>query len=542
MRHAVYATELGQHPENGDGRLADDLDGFNHYLVARIADEVVGFVSVTPPGFGRYSIDKYIDGSALPISRDDGLFECRILTVDARHRGGGIAAILMYAALRWVEDHGGRQIVSIGRRELMPLYERAGFEQLGRSFQSGAVTYDLMTISLSDAPERRGRFEHLIRRIKRSVEWSLAIPFERMPGAFHGGASIGTAHASASTITADVLDAWFPPAPSVEEGLAGPVEWIARMSPPTYPDELRAAIATARGVTPESILPGAGLSDLIFRALPAWLGPSSHVLLVEPQYAEYRHVLETVVGCRVDRAFLDPGPHAGPAIDPVPLEDQIGRGYDLVVLVNPNNPLGYRFSGSPLAALLSRMPSRTIGWVDETYVDFAGADTSVERLAAASSNVIVGKSMSKSYALSGLRVGYLCGPPRLLGAVWPRIPPWSISRPAQVAAIAALASPAYYRARYDETATLRAQLEADLSRLPGLRPRPGIANFVFCDLLPGTTDAATLIERAHERGLRIRDFPMDPLLRWRAIRIAVGASSTNERIVQILSDALTAAT
>jgi len=272
------------------------------------------------------------------------------------------------------------------------------------------------------------------------------------------------------------------------------------------------------------------------------LSPSSRVLLVEPQYAEYRHVLETVVGCRVDRAFFDPGSQAGAEIDPGPLEDQIGRGYDLVVLVNPNNPLGYRFFGSRLAALLSGMPSRTIGWVDETYADFAGADTSVERLAATSSNVIVGKSMSKSYALSGLRVGYLCGPPRLLSAVWPRIPPWSISRPAQVAGIAALAAPAYYRARYRETAALRAQLYRALSQLPGLSPRPGLANFVFCELLPGSTDAATLAERAHERGLRIRDFPMDPGLRWRAIRIAVGDEPTNQRIVQILSDALAAAT
>ena len=540
MRHAVYATELGQHPENGDGRLADDLDGFNHYLVARIGDEVVGFVSVTPPGFGRYSIDKYIEGSALPIPRDDGLFECRILTVDARHRGSGIAAILMYAALRWVEDHGGRHIVSIGRRELMPFYERAGFRRLTHSFQSGAVTYDLMTISLTDASDQRTRFEHLIQRIRRSVDWALAIPFERLPGAFHGGASIGASRGS-PTISADVLDAWFAPAPGVGMALTGQLNWIARTSPPTYPDELRAAIATARGVAPGSILPGAGLSDLIFRALPTWLSRASRVLLVEPQYAEYRHVLETVVGCRIDRIVLDPAERKAPDVDPAPLQRQLRRGYDLVIIVNPNNPLGYRFVGSRLAALLTSLPPQTMCWIDETYADFAGPDTSVEQLAAISSNVIVGKSMSKSYALSGLRVGYLCGSPQLLSALWPRIPPWSISRPAQVAAIAALAAPSYYRARYRETAALRAQLQGALSQLPGLSARRGVANYVFCDLLPGSTDAATLTERAHERGLRIRDFPMDPDLRWRAIRIAVGDRPTNQRIVQILSEAIAAA-
>jgi histidinol-phosphate/aromatic aminotransferase/cobyric acid decarboxylase-like protein len=264
------------------------------------------------------------------------------------------------------------------------------------------------------------------------------------------------------------------------------------------------------------------------------------VLLVEPQYAEYRHVLETVIGCHIDRFMLDPGHEAGPDLDPRPLEDQVGRGYDLVVMVNPNNPLGYRFAASRLADLLSRVPPPTTCWVDETYVDFAGADASIERFAATSSNVIVGKSMSKSYALSGLRVGYLCGPPRLLGDLWRRTPPWSISRPAQVAAIAALAERDYYRARYRETAELRAQLHAGLSRLPALVSRPGIANFVFCDLREGSTDAATLKERAAERGLRIRDFPMDPAMRWRAIRVAVGDRLTNERTVQILAAALEA--
>ena len=50
MRHEVYATELRQHAENDSGRLTDSLDAFNTYIVARVEDEVVGFISVTVRG------------------------------------------------------------------------------------------------------------------------------------------------------------------------------------------------------------------------------------------------------------------------------------------------------------------------------------------------------------------------------------------------------------------------------------------------------------------------------------------------------------
>jgi len=58
MRHAVYATELGQHPENERRERSDPLDEFNVYVVAARGDRIAGFVSITPPGCGRYSIGR----------------------------------------------------------------------------------------------------------------------------------------------------------------------------------------------------------------------------------------------------------------------------------------------------------------------------------------------------------------------------------------------------------------------------------------------------------------------------------------------------
>ncbi len=73
MRHDVYAEELGQHRTTPGHLLSDALDDFNHYITARIDGELAGFISITPPGFGKYSIDKYIARDTLPFPFDDGL-------------------------------------------------------------------------------------------------------------------------------------------------------------------------------------------------------------------------------------------------------------------------------------------------------------------------------------------------------------------------------------------------------------------------------------------------------------------------------------
>ena len=101
-------------PRTNERQLSDPLDEFNVYIVATQGGRIAGFVSITPPGYGRYSIDKYLSRDKLPFSCDEGLFEVRILTVAEAYRGTPAGALLMYAALRWIESHGGQRVVAIG--------------------------------------------------------------------------------------------------------------------------------------------------------------------------------------------------------------------------------------------------------------------------------------------------------------------------------------------------------------------------------------------------------------------------------------------
>src|SRR5205823_6301549 len=121
----------------------------------------------------------------------------------------------------------------------------------------------------------------------------------------------------------------------------------------------------------------AGSSDLIFRAFRQWLTPAPRVLLLDPTYGEYIHVCQQVIGCQVDRFTLDrpTGYRIGPGVLHSGL--QFG-GYDLVVIVNPNNPTGQHLPRETLEAVLDDVPMTTKVWIDEAYLEYVGADQSLE--------------------------------------------------------------------------------------------------------------------------------------------------------------------
>ena len=543
IRHEVYARELGQHEPNGVGRLRDPLDEVNAYIIVHVEGEVAGFVSLTPPGEHAYSIDKYFDRESLPITFDDKLYEARLLTVLGPHRGRELATLLMYAAFRWVESHGGTRIVAIGRREILNLYLRGGLASCGRVVRSGAVHYELMQAPTTALRERASEYPELIDRLERKADWQLSFPFRRPAPCFHGGESfraIGEGFQALdrrhAIINADVLDAWFPPSPKVLAEFRDHLPWLLGTSPPTACDGLGRAIARSRGVSAENILPGAGSSDLIFRALRHWLTPRSRALILDPTYGEYAHVLGEVIGCHVDRLPLRRVDDYQPSLGQ--LEAAMARGPDLVVLVNPNSPTGRHVPRSELEGLLRRVPSRTRVWVDETYVEYAGPGESLERFAARSENVVVCKSMSKVYALSGARVAYLCAGPHQLEALRAITPPWVVSLPAQVAAVRALEDAEYYAARHAETAALRGRL-ADQLRELRWDIVPGIANFLLGHLPEDGPDAASLVRACRDRDLFLRDAGvMGSQLGRHAVRLAVKDASTNERMVRIIASAM----
>ncbi|MBT3914651.1 MAG: GNAT family N-acetyltransferase, partial [Verrucomicrobia bacterium] len=217
-RHDIYAVELRQHETNRLERLGDSLDAYNINIVVCARGELAGFISLTPPNKQTFSIDKYFKRSDLPFTIDESVWETRLLTVFKKHRGSVITGLLMYGALRWVESHGGKQIVIIGHRGISKMYKRLGFQSSGLSTQSGALTYDLLLGTVSQLRSKSKEQEKTLNKIFDQTDWQLPVSINPPVPCFHGGAffkAIGNCFdhldRKNSIVNADVLDAWFPP-------------------------------------------------------------------------------------------------------------------------------------------------------------------------------------------------------------------------------------------------------------------------------------------------------------------------------------------
>jgi histidinol-phosphate/aromatic aminotransferase/cobyric acid decarboxylase-like protein len=547
LRHRVYAEELGQHAPDPSGRLSDALDGDNEYLVVADESGPAGFVSLTAPWVGRYALDKYLTRDELPVLDRPDTFEVRILTVEPGRRMSGVATLLMYAAMRWTAAHAGRTIVAMGREDLLDVYRGVGMKPADRTVRSGEVTFQVMTAPVAELTALAlGPFADVVGRWRTDVDWRLDVPFAPRPdGCEHGGASftaIGTDFRSLDgrtrVVAADVLDAWFDPAPGVRELLVQDPSWLARTSPPTDASGLVDAIATARGLDPASLVVGNGSSDLIFRAFTRWLTPASRVLLVDPGYGEYAHVTERVVGCRVDRFHLRREDDW--RIDPERLSAAVAEGkHDLVVVVNPNNPTGRHLPAADLRAVVEAAPARTRWWVDEAYVGYVGLEESLAGLATGLDRLVVCTSLSKMYALSGLRAAFLATGAQPAAELRRLTPPWQVGLPAQLAATAALRDPAHYDAQWRRTHELRAALAADLAELGDLVVHESVANFLTLTLPEDGPSAARFVRACREDDVYLRDLsPMSPEYRGRAVRVAVRDVDENTRIVAACGAAL----
>ena len=349
-----------------------------------------------------------------------------------------------------------------------------------------------------------------------------------MSQAFHGGAffeAIGVdlrhLERASRVISADVLDAWFDPSPRVIETLRENLPFLLRTSPPNHAEGFVTEIAPRRGVPEACVLPGSGSSSLLFTCLPRLLRPGVKALALAPMYSEYEHIVEALLGGTVHHHELLVS--NGFAVDgDALLADVRSLQPEVLLLVNPNNPTGRLWPRENVIQFLDQLPAGVLTIVDEAYLDYAGAAESLETEAARRPNLIVVKSMSKVYALSGARVAYLVTEATRAAALRRWLPPWPVGLLAQAAAMEALRDPSWYLAKYAETHLLREQLR---TRLAPLHPVESRVNFFLIEPPEPSALAAAL----RESQIFVREFPDGPLA-GRYLRVTVKDAEQNERL------------
>lgn len=291
-------------------------------------------------------------------------------------------------------------------------------------------------------------------------------------------------------------------------------------------------LAVSRGVQENNILPGAGSSDLIFLGLRHWIQSTSRVLILDPMYGEYAHVLEKVIGCCVERLTLSREKNYSVDFDELAI--CLKQNFDWVILVNPNSPTGQHIERESLKKIIQDAHSSTRFWIDETYIEFVDTEQSLEHFSVKSENLVICKSMSKAYALSGVRSAYLCGPESLIDEIRRISPPWAVSLPAQIATCETLRNKEYYHEKWAETTRLRNDLTDGLSLL-GWDVLPSCANFLLCHLPPDQPEATILIAACHKYKLYLRNVSnMGNCFDNRTVRVAVKDKSTNLKMLSIL--------
>jgi histidinol-phosphate aminotransferase len=306
--------------------------------------------------------------------------------------------------------------------------------------------------------------------------------------------------------------------------------------PPGDYGALVAAAAVAYGVGTDEIVPGAGADEVLEMCVKAFLGAGERAVVPVPSYAMYRVVIEQRAGRMVGVPRL--GSDRGWAMD-VRAVRAAAREAAMVWLCNPNNPTGSDEPEGAIETLLDgiaadatidgRQPAFVV--IDEAYAEFTGR-TAIP-LRARYPNLVVVRTMSKAYALAGLRVGFAVTSPRTQARLAPYRPPGSIATISETVATRALRDGEDMRENVARVGRERGRLMDGL-RAAGWRPEPSVTNFILADL--GSPErAAAMAGALMRRGLVPRTFPgTHPLASY--LRVTVRASDENDRLLAAAKD------
>ncbi len=324
-----------------------------------------------------------------------------------------------------------------------------------------------------------------------------------------------------------------PAAPALAARLleAGRFETPMSEYPPSDYRRLAEAAAARYGVEPGEILVGAGADEILDIVAKAMLPAGGSAVIPDPTYSLYRVLTEQ----RGARSITVPRSRAagGWTID-LPAVRRVASEADLVWLCNPNNPTGAAEPEGAVESLLAdlardarddgRQPPAVV--LDEAYVEFTGR--SLVGLRAGYPRLIVVHTVSKAYALAGLRVGFALAVPEMIGRLAPYRPPGSVSTVSVSIVTEVLHDDDALRTNLELVELERSRLADALVALDW-RVEPSVTNFLLVDL--GSAGMATdVAERLLERGLVPRRFDAKhPLARY--LRLTVRDAEQNDRLI-----------
>jgi len=294
-----------------------------------------------------------------------------------------------------------------------------------------------------------------------------------------------------------------------------------------YPDndasDLRDALAKRHGVHPDQVVLTAGSTSLLGIIARTLLSPGLNAVTSERSFIVYPIATQAAGGQLIQV------PMRRDSFDLEAVAAAVDGNTRIIYLSNPNNPTGTVVVASDLDRFLDKLPEHIIVILDEAYYDFAqhfatrrGLDYShALQYVNQGRKVVVLRTFSKAHGLAGVRVGYGIGPAQLMSYFARMRTTFSVSAPAQAAALAALEDGTHVQKALVNNAEEAERLAESLREL-GYEVMPTWANFLYCEL---GEDAAAAAQRLQTEGVIIR--PLGPWGAPTAIRITIGTPEQN---------------
>lgn len=320
------------------------------------------------------------------------------------------------------------------------------------------------------------------------------------------------------------------PPPAVWSVLQSSLPAITR-----YPDPNSAGLCRAAslhfGVPASQVVAGNGAAELI-AALPRLPGVE-RVIVVEPTFSQYMQAARragrevVAVSCRAEAGFQ---------IEPSAVL-RAARSGDMVFICRPNNPTGSYLPDGPFSDLVQTLCERG-AWpvVDESFLGFVRGGVSGVRLLRQGYPVTLIHSLTKLYALPGLRLGVALLPEQLGRALERELVPWRVNALADSVGQACLGEIAYVQRTQATIEAARAALVRALQTIGPIHPLPGAANFLLLDTSRTGWRSGDLWAAMAQRRILVRDAATFPLLGSRYIRVAVRMPAENERLQRALAE------
>ena len=311
----------------------------------------------------------------------------------------------------------------------------------------------------------------------------------------------------------------YPPSPRVAEAIRrelGDDGAALRLYPNPRSGPLRAAVAKRHGLAEENVCIGNGSDDILTMLVRAFCSDEAPLGYTLPSYSLYPVLVEIQHG-RVEAIELDRSMR-------LPIERIHASTARAFVLTSPNAPTGVGFTNAELERALAGYHGLFV--VDEAYAAFAREDA--VPLLARHRNLVVVRTLSKAYALAGIRVGYALADAAVIDVLDRVRDSYNVSRLSQVAALAAIEDDTYFHSLVSRVVATRDAFSADLARR-GWYTYDSQSNFVFTEPAnargeTGPAVARSAYEHLYANKVLVRYFPNHPLTAP-FLRISIGTDA-----------------